>query len=259
METINTLVVENSIYSDITLVPHLYVEDNIESVSYYRQNATSNSNSNLSWTYQSPGFPLVLDRNVLINTKINITLTITNVPVNSKCIGYANTEAFQSFPFNRLVNQASSTVNNEGSSFSSQFYLDEVLRSTNPKYLSQYNSFCPTLSDKVFGMYTDGVGTMANVLASASNYDYDSTFVPRGATPNITFFQIDRYVGGVYTDNSATSTATTNVFKVSIQLDTTEPLVGLAPFDWENSEQNKGGLLGINGLNVQFTMDTSCS
>jgi hypothetical protein len=87
----------------------------------------------------------------------------------------------------------------------------------------------------------------------------NDTFVPRGATPNITFFQIDRYVAGVYTDNSVISTATTNVFKVSIQLETTEPLIGLASFDWENSQQNKGGLLGINGLNLQFTMDTSCS
>jgi hypothetical protein len=153
-------------------------------------------------------------------------------------------------------------VNNEGSSFAAEFYLDEVLRSTNPKSLAKYNSFCPTLLDKMFGVYSDGVGTNLNVLASGSNIDYDSTFVPRGATPNITFLQIDRYnavVGGVYQDNSFTSTATTDLFKVSIQLDTTEPIIGLAPFDWENSDQNKGGLLGLNNLNIQFTMDTSCS
>lgn len=258
METINTLVVENSILSDISSVPHLYLEDGLQRSTYYAYNANSNSNSSLNWAFPSPGYGQVLDRNPLISTGINLTLNLTGVPVGQKAFQLGDTDAIQSFIFNKLCNQSSSTINNEQSSFSNQYYIDEVIRTANPKILGKYNSFCATFSDQKWGMYKDAVGTNSNPLASSNNSSYDA-IEPRGAFTNITFLNIDHYIAGVYTDSSVISTATTDTWIISLQIQSVEPLIGLAPFDWEMSEMNRGGLMGINNIALQFTIDTGCS
>jgi hypothetical protein len=259
MEEVKTALISNSVF-DLQTEPVLYLEDNIESKTYYKYNPQTNSNSSLTWSFQSPGYGLVLDPNVMVSSGINATITCTGVPIGDTCFQYANTDCIQSFPFNRTINVASCKINDSNSDISTQFILDELLRSCDPKHLAKYADTTAVKSDTLWGLFSQGVNTNSNVLASSANTGYDKWDKPRGAGNLITFLQIDRFNNtGVFQDNSPISTATTNVFVISIQIQVSEPLIGLPPFHWEGSHYKSGGIMGINNFSVNLVTDTTLS
>jgi hypothetical protein len=245
---------------DIYKEPHLYLEDNIQDTTYYAYTPNSVSNSQSTLNYQVPGYQLVLDKTVLISTYINTTKTITSVPIGQTCYQYSQSDCLNCYPFNRILNTASAQVNTVTKTMNSQVLSDEILRTIPAEKLAHLQDLTSTFQDQIWGMYSQGVNTNSNVLASQSNTGYNKFMRPRGAGNFVTFLQIDRYnSGGVFQDNSPVSTATTDYWTVSIQIHTVEPLFGLPPFSYEPCSIEKGGLVGINNINIVFNTDTTLS
>jgi hypothetical protein len=115
----------------------------------------------------------------------------------------------------------------------------------------------PSYPDCAWGEYSYGVGSNSNPLASFNNQSYDTDFCPRGGY-KLEFLQIDRYVGGVFADNSPISTdPLTNTWKIFIKVQLTEPFLALSPFI--NMTPNCcAGLVGVNNMSMVLNVDSSC-
>jgi hypothetical protein len=130
--------------------------------------------------------------------------------------------------------------------------------------LSRLNSTTPAYPDTLWGLFGDigvyggAVGSNSNPLAGASNNGYDDDFLPRGAFV-LDFIQIDRYVNGVFADNSPVCVAqATNSWVISIRVKVVEPFLALSPY--VNTEpDNCAGLVGVNNLSLVCNVDATCS
>ena len=78
---------------------------------------------------------------------------------------------------------------------------------------------------------------------------YDATIMPRGViVPTIVIEQ--KTVDGVAVSNSAVCATAGNIFKISITVSLTEPLLFLSPFAGLTKSQDDACLLGINNMNI---------
>jgi hypothetical protein len=202
----------------------------------------------------------MMDKNVLVDTYINLLIRVTGVPVNSTVVQISQTDFVENFPFNRLINTETFQFNSQNRTVQLQFILDELIRQMNEEHLEKMSDLTCVLEDSVWGMFKDGVSTNSNVLASGYNTSYAKFKKPRGASNIISFLQIDHYnQAGVFQDNSPVSDATTDYWLVSLQIHTVEPLIGLSPLNYENGSLVKGGIIGLNQLNLNIVTDESCS
>jgi hypothetical protein len=256
---VDTVLITNPQF-DFQKKPLVLIEDSIQDTVFYQYNAQSNSNSSLTWNQQIPGYQLTLDNYVQISTYINLTLRLTGVPIGQTCFQYGNTDCIQSFPFNRLIQSANVQFTGVNRPVVSQFILDELIRTMDYEALERMADLTAVKEDEIWGMYNQGINTASNVLASTNNVGYSKFLKPRGASNLVTFLQIDRFnAAGTFQDDSPVSTATTDYWNVSLQIHTVEPFIGLGPFLYEPSPLNKGGLMGLNNINLVCTMDTGCS
>jgi len=143
----------------------------------------------------------------------------------------------------------------------------------------------PSLPDQAYQSYVDAVGASNNPLASWNTASYDVDQVPRGAHPielyashygSGTSYAADgtaTVVTGVLIDNSlkqalwvdaggATGVAYTfydqQWWVVEVKTKITEPLF-ISPFTWSSPEHNAQGLLGINNMAFNFSLDSTLS
>jgi hypothetical protein len=100
---VDSVLITNDIF-EIQKKPFYMIEDNIKDTVYYQYQAQSNSNSSLIWNNQLPGLNLMMDKNVLIDTYINLLIRCTGVPIGSTAFQLGQTDYVQNFPFNRLIN-----------------------------------------------------------------------------------------------------------------------------------------------------------
>jgi len=92
-------------------------------------------------------------------------------------------------------------------------------------------------------------------MASYNEASYDNARIPNGAYPAT--ITVQHYVGGVLTNASLISTATTDTWTIYITFrGLTEPFLALAPFT--NKDFNKAGLLGVNNLAMTLNVDSAC-
>jgi len=110
--------------------------------------------------------------------------------------------------------------------------------------------------------YQDAVLANNNPLASYNTASYDVDQIPRGAFPVLVApnasFPIVHHITGGGTDNSLVSTDPDDWWTIPITFQTIEPLLTLSPFTWCDPEYNAQGLVGINNMSFNFTIDNSC-
>ena len=125
--------------------------------------SNSASTTSIIFNVQVPSMSTVIDREVLLQTKIQFTITATNVPAGDPAIiDYAQTDALQAFPFNSLISTISATINNTTVSLNQQDIFAQLLKMNNDENLNRYNSMTPVYPDSFYMYYEDAVNTNAN-------------------------------------------------------------------------------------------------
>jgi hypothetical protein len=131
----------------------------------------------------------------------------------------------------------------------------------NSRELYRYNSTTTSLPDQAYLNYQDAVLANNNPLASYNTASYDVDQIPRGAFPvqvGSASNPIIHYIAAGGTDTSLISTDIDDYWVIPITFTTIEPLLTLSPFTWCDPEYNAQGLVGINNMSFNFTIDNSC-
>lgn len=256
MSDFRTVLIEDARIADITPTEVFGVQSSAAQSTYQQFQAVSTSNSSIVFNVQVPSENIVIDRHVLLSTQLAFQLSLGNVPNGQQCFQYGLTDCLQAFPLNSLFTTIQATINNVSVSTNLQDVLPMLMRMSDRRMLSRYNSMTPSLPDAQWGEYKDAPATNGNPLASYNNSSYDEHFEPRGSYA-LDFLQIDRYVAGVYTDNSPISTGANNTWVISIRVTLTEPFLALSPFI--NCEPEcAAGLVGVNNLSMVLNIDNTC-
>lgn len=259
MSDFNCKLVRDSRLNDISTQICYGVHKGASSNNFQSFPSVSASDSMISVAVQVPSENTILDRNILVDTDIDFTLGVTGVPSGSKCIQYGLTESLQAFPFNSLVTSSNCTVNDTNVTANLQDILPVLLRLNNTKDLYKYNGMTPSLPDQGYKQFSDMASTPQNPLGDFANSGYDVNLMPRGAHP--VSMVVRHYLNAtptVVTDNSLTSTHVGDRWEIDFKVHVTEPLIGLSPFIFGNPKFNNQGLVGINGLNFVWNIDSSC-
>jgi hypothetical protein len=251
-----TVLVKDARIADITDQLSYAVVSGASSNTYQQFSAVSTSSSSMSFNVQIPSENIVVSREVLLQTDIAFTITISGVANGVTAFNYGDTDAFQAFPLNSLFTTASSQINNTNVSVNLQDVLPSILRLNNNRELYKYNGMCPVLPDQAYKQFSVGVGGSNNPLGDWGDQSYDGDLYPRGAYP-ATFVLVHTISTGG-TDNSPVSTNVADTFVITGSVTVTEPLLGLSPFVYGDAAYNKQGLVGINAMSFVFNIDSSC-
>lgn len=251
-----TVLIKDARIGDITDQLSYAVQSGASSNTYQQFSAVSTSNSSISFNVQIPSENIVVSREVLIQTDIAFTITISGVTIGQTAFNYGDTDALQAFPLNSLFTTASAQINNTNVSVNLQDVLPSILRLNNNRELYRYNGMCPVLPDQAYKLFSVGVGGSNNPLGDWTDQSYDGDLYPRGAFP-ATFVLVHNINGGG-TDASPVSTSLLDTFVITGSVKVTEPLLGLSPFVYGDCDYNKQGLVGINAMSFVFNIDSSC-
>jgi hypothetical protein len=264
MSDFRTVLIEDARIADITSTEVFGVQSSASQSTYQQFQAVSVSNSSIVWNVQIPSENIVIDRHLLMSSQLAFELnlggagTVYAVPNGAQCFQYGLTDCLQAFPLNSLFTTTQTTINNVSVSTNLQDVLPMLMRMNDKRMLSRYNSMTPSLPDSAYGEYKSAPGSNNNPLAGYSNASYDEDFEPRGAY-HLDSIQIDRYVNGVFVDNSpiCVAAAGNNTWKIFIKVTLTEPFLALSPF--VNCEpENNAGLVGVNNMSMVLNVDGSC-
>ncbi len=273
-----TVLVKDSLLADISPVLEVGVESGPAENNWQSNVANSVSNSQLTFTITSPGIDIVVDRKLLITSTVcgNLTLGYTNgnvptagnvaspssVPTGELAFAYGVSDSLQAFPINSLFNTSTCQINSASITTQTQQILPVLLRMMTNEQLASFNGMCPSLPDCAYQNYANGLGTTNNPLAGFANGNLDALILPRGAHP----FQIvsvshqSRNIVGAANigapDQNLLSTGIYDSWSIDFAFNSTEPLI-LSPFLWHDSDDN-AGLLGVNNMNFNFNLDSSC-
>ena len=268
MSTFGTCLIVDPVIGDITPELVYAVQTGAAQKTAQSFQATSASNSSIVFSIQVPSENIVVDRAVTISAQVYLTVNIgsastgAGVPDGDLAFNLGLTDSLQAFPLNKLFTTAQSTINNVSVSSNEQDIVDVLLRMNNSRELYRYNSTTTSLPDQAYLNYQDAVLANNNPLASYNTASYDVDQIPRGAFPVLVApnasFPIVHHIAAGGTDNSLVSTDTDDWWTIPITFQTIEPLLTLSPFTWCDPEYNAQGLVGINNMSFNFTIDNSC-
>ena len=267
MSTFGTCLIVDPVIGDITPELVYAVQTGAAQKTAQSFQATSASNSSIVFSIQVPSENIVVDRAVTVSAQVYLTINIgtaavgAGVPAGELAFNLGLTDSLQAFPLNKLFTTAQSTINNVSVSSNEQDIVDALLRMNNSRELYRYNSTTTSLPDQAYLNYQDAVLANNNPLASYNTASYDVDQIPRGAFPvvvNNPSNPIIHYITGGGTDDSLVSTDVDDYWVIPITFQTIEPLLTLSPFTWCDPEYNAQGLVGINNMSFNFTIDNSC-
>ena len=272
MSNFKTCLIQDSRISSITDEETFGVLDGAAQSTFQNFTATTQSSSSIVWNIQIPSENIVIDRHLMMQSTITLTLTLssttidgftaTAAPKSVLVFDYGLTDALQVFPLNSLCTTQQMSINNATVSQNTKDILPMLLRLYDRRKLNRYNSLCPSLPDSFYSEYISGLGAINNVLSGYNNQSLDEDFVPRGAFPVSILNVIHSFENGgtAYYDSSLVMLqgTTNNTFQIVLQFVTTEPFICLPPWINTNSN-NQAGLVGVNNLSCNFNIDSSCS
>ena len=266
MSNFKTCLVQDSRISNITDVETYAVFAGPSQSNYQNFAATSASSSALIWNVQIPSENIVIDRHLLIQSTVTLTLNLVFPDAlddgeNVLVFDYGLTDSLQAFPLNSLCNTQQMTINNCTVSQNTKDILPMLLRMYDKRKLNRYNSTCPSLPDSYYSEYANGLGCLNNVLAGYNNSSLDDDFQPRGGFPVKILSVVHGFTAGGSADTDDTlvfvSGTTNNVWSIVLQFTTTEPFICLSPWINTNSN-NQAGLVGVNNISANLSIDSTC-
>jgi len=266
MSNFKTCLVQDSRISNITDVETYAVMAGPSQSNYQNFAATSASSSALIWNVQIPSENIVIDRHLLIQSTVTLTLNLVFPDADDPgfdvlVFDYGLTDSLQAFPLNALCNTQQMTINNCTVSQNTKDILPMLLRMYDKRKLNRYNSTCPSLPDSYYSEYANGLGCLNNVLAGYNNSSLDDDFQPRGGFPVKILSVVHGFTAGGSADTDDTlvfvSGTTNNVWSIVLQFTTTEPFICLSPWINTNSN-NQAGLVGVNNISANLSIDSTC-
>ena len=258
-------------------------------------NAISASNSQIVFNIQVPSEQTIIDRRVLLQTELNLTLNFidpqgwyayNNVAIGSNTAAggdppappataqgvlypvvgggstaatgscYGTLSALAPFPLHQLMTVMSATINNNTVSINIRDVLPAMIRMLDLDDLVSWNNSTPTFLDPM-ASYSTSYGNLNNPHSSYWAVN-DPRMVHRGCyTPTAFETQITAAPGNA-TINTATGPLTAPaVITERWSWQITEPLL-LSPFIFAHLKSNGQGFYGIQNLNFVFNVgDTS--
>lgn len=271
MSDIKTILITNPIISDITDELAFAVTDDASQKTFQQFASNTASNNQVSFNVQIPNLEIITVRSPKIQLSLYNTITISGfaagdvgVLKGSNIFQYGLTDSYQSFPFARLIQNASSLINNTNVSSSLNQFLDLYLRFYDNRKMGAYESTTPSQIDNAFYNYSDAVGAINNPMSDYST-SLDSDFKGRGSFPLesliVVYLPAGNPADAVIVDYG-TELEVNNVndiFYVYIKVNLVEPILGLSPISsLEGFESCHAGFFGLNTFNLNFTIDNSC-
>jgi len=244
------LVLDSRIH-DITDKIDVAVESSAAQSTYQNFKSVNSSNTSMTFNVNVPSENIAVDRRILINTTVNFTINITNVPVDSLAFEWGMTDGLGQFPLNSLFQQVQATINNVSVSVPLEDVMAPLLRLCDQKEVSKMNSTLnASYIDQNISNLIGAEAYASNPLRGMKATNYDQTIQPRGCV-NPDYIYIVQYdASGVEVNKTAKSTDLTNVFIVQIQLPLTEPFLFLSPFNGLVKSKDEACFLGINNMNI---------
>jgi len=270
--SLKTVLIQDARIADITDEEHFAVLDGASQSTFQNFAASTQTSSSIVWNIQIPSENVVIDRHLLMQSTVTLTLTlagptgtgINNGPDDTLVFDYGLTDSLQAFPLNALCLSQQMSINNSTISQNTRDIMPMILRMTDKRKLNKLNSSCPSLVDAYYSNFNSGVGCINNVLAAYNNQSLDEDYTPRGAF-NVSILDITHTWLTQATPPVARADKTlimgadtdSNIFKIVLQFTTTEPFVALSP--WINaSSNNMAGLVGINNISCNLNIDSTC-
>lgn len=275
----NTILITDQRINDIT-DSETYAVFNGPSSNNYQQSAFNvNSNSMLSFNVQIPNQDVVIDRYILLKSRVNITIpiypsayavggdTINGIVVadGSKVFDYGNTDAFNSFPLSSCFSTVQSTINNANVSVNLSDIFPVIKKLNKRLDLTKYNSQTATAPNSIYGKYRPSTTYPNSVLGSANNLDPSSEYQNRGSWA-LDYINVQHNVsyavaGASLVDSSLVvapfvvggNNKTFESWSISISATFTEPIF-LSPYLFMDGQYNRQGLLGINTISFTFNI-----
>jgi len=266
-----TRFIQDATIADVTPEISYAVKGGAASTTYQPFPATTSSNSSLTFSIQLPSENIVVGRDALIENQISFSVLIgtASAPLNNPTIvtdedvlKWGSAMSFGSFPVSSNMTTANAQINNTSTSVNLKDVLPQLLRLNDSRFLYKYNGYAPSLPDQAYYKYSDAVNTNNNPMADYSTASYDVDLLPRGAYPVEILAEHygDDGTGMAYINDEvlASDPATYTggqYWIVNIRATITEPIF-VSPFTWSAPEHNAQGLLGINNMAFNFTIDS---
>lgn len=198
--------------------------------------AVSASNSQVSFNVQVPSELTVIDREVILEGTVSLTIKGT-AKAGKYLIDYGKGHALAPFPLQQLFSTSTATINNNSVSQNTQDVIEAINRFHDRRWLARYNGMAPTAFD-TYQNYSDAVNADNNPNGSYNNVA-DNDLYPRGCFP----VNIDgNTLGDGATEKTITLTYTVR-----------EPLL-LSPFIYSDPSTENQGFYGIQNLNFIFNV-----
>ena len=118
------------------------------------------------------------------------------------------------------------------------------------KEVSKYNLLTASYLDENLSTLEGCETYGSNPLAGMGAVNYDATIMPRGVIVPTTIVISQMTSAGVAVSTSPICITAGNIFKISISVSLTEPLLFLSPFAGLTKSQDDACLLGINNMNI---------
>jgi hypothetical protein len=216
-----------------------------QNVTAAQYQAITASNSQIVFNIQVPSEQTLIDRRVLLQTDLKISVVsqqITNTSgapgtptrlnpyVETGC-GYGSTAGLAPFPLHQLMTVASATINNNTVSINIRDVLPFIMRVINKEELQCYNGTTPSQQDSLYS-YSDGFTSNLSSL-SGFGIDGNSDINGRGSIALTAYAQT--IAGAVCTEDFT--------FHIS------EPIL-LSPFLYSHPKSNGQAFYGIQNMNI---------
>ena len=221
----------------------------------------------------------------MFGATMTIQITTTNKPAGEMPVNYGVTDALNSFPLSRAINNITININNNSVSMNMSDILEPFLRLMDPEELAMYEATCPTTLNYISN-YRDGVQPYAysvgnsvgaddiarirRITAAVDGAESDRTGAGAPATRvqafhsypnNVLAYDYGRPAGSSHNHRPRGSFKILRIFggtllaprpvaandtTVYITFQTFEPLF-VSPFIW-GDPSNKAGMYGIQNI-----------
>jgi len=210
-----------------------------QNVTMAQYKAISATNNQIVFNIQVPSEQTIIDRRVLLSTKLTLTVNTSfteTAATNNGCY-YGVYSALASFPLHQLMTVMSATINNNTVSINIRDALPAMIRLLDCEDLVSYNSSSPTFAD-TFASYSDFVAGTGPTHPNASYWAVNEALVPhRGC------FLPEAYQYQAGSKEPAKDNVEVFTWKL------VEPLL-LSPLIFSNLKSNNQGFYGIQNMNI---------
>jgi hypothetical protein len=258
MSDLKLISVKDATIADIQSEMAYTVKSGASSTTYTSYDASSFTSSTCNWSIPVPSESIVCDRAIKLRSTFGVQFQLTHMPVvqggATRVFDYGKSFSLQAFPISSCMNSLTCQMNTTQLSCQVKDVLPILLRLTDRQSLEAYNSGCPSQPDVGYGQYKDMLNTNSNVMSTMNNAGFNNYLTPRGAHQLKQMTIMRTPAGGGQPVAENVSQNLDDVFTISLEFETYEPLF-LSPFLAHDPSTAGGGLLGVNNLTFVAQFD----